>query len=164
MESSALYSRHIFSLMEVLPVGWYGSSTSRSCAYFMAERYRKSRFSLVVTFTVTSLSFSTYRSGAMEGILCVQKTMRLSAGGSFLFFLLLIPRLMSVFSSSDMISLAKFSKARSVSCVHGFLFLCCPFFMSLPFHSDGCLEFIYRPVVFDFRSVYGRGGQFRIVH
>ena len=34
-----------------MPVGWYGSSTSRSCAYFMAERYRKSRFSLVVTFT-----------------------------------------------------------------------------------------------------------------
>ena len=40
---------------------------------YMAERYRKSRFSLVVTFTVTSLSFSTYRSGAMEGILVFRK-------------------------------------------------------------------------------------------
>ena len=87
-----------------------------------------------------------------------------SAGGSLLFFLFLMPRLMSVFSSSDMMSLAKFSKARSVSCVHGFLSLRCPFFMSLPFYSDSGLEFIYRQVVFDFRSVYGRGGQFRIVH
>ena len=68
------------------------------------------------------------------------------------------------FSQTYHISLAKFSKARSVSCVHGFLILRCPFFMSLPFYSDGCLEFIYRPVVLDFRPMYGRGGQFRIVH
>ena len=49
-------------------------------AAVMAERFWKSRFSLVVTFTVTSLSFSTYRSGAMEGILVFRNHEGLSAG------------------------------------------------------------------------------------